>query len=216
MSVIDSCDDYVALMKELFDFGQIKALLARNDFKMCFDGMHGVAGPYAMRIFGDILGVPKCELMRCNILEDFGGAHPDPNLTYAPELVKKMGIFVPNEDAPDFAAACDGDADRNMILGKNFFVTPSDSVAIIVANHHRIPYLSHGIKGAARSMPTSAALDRVCEKIKISKYETPTGWKFFGNLLDSEMIHICGEESFGTGSSHVREKDGIWAVLCWM
>ena len=169
MSVIDSCDDYVALMEELFDFGQIKALLARNDFKMCFDGMHGVAGPYAMRIFGDILCVPKCELMRCNILEDFGGAHPDPNLTYAPELVKKMGIFVPNEDAPDFAAACDGDADRNMILGKRFFVSPSDSLAMIVSNYKLIPNLNRGrpLAGVARSMPTSGALDRVAKAMGI-------------------------------------------------
>ena len=178
--------------------------------------MHGVAGPYAKRIFVDLLGVNENELMRCNILEDFGGAHPDPNLTYAPELVKKMGIFDPVEDAPDFAAACDGDADRNMILGKKFFVTPSDSVAVIVAHHRRIPYFRNGLTGAARSMPTSAALDNVCDKLCIDKYETPTGWKFFGNLLDKEMIQICGEESFGTGSSHVREKDGIWAVLCWL
>jgi phosphoglucomutase len=154
--------------------------------------------------------------MRCNILEDFGGCHPDPNLTYAPDLVKKMGIFENREDAPDFGAACDGDADRNMILGKNFFVSPSDSVAVITANFKRIPYLSGGIKGAARSMPTSAALDRVVEKLGIKMYETPTGWKFFGNLLDEDMIQICGEESFGTGSSHVREKDGLWAVLCWL
>ena len=181
---------------------------------MTFDGMHGVAGPYAEKIFRDIFGVG--DLMRCNVLEDFGGAHPDPNLTYAPELVDKLGIFKKNPRAPDFGAACDGDADRNMILGNNFFVTPSDSVAVIVANHHDIPYLSQGIAGAARSMPTSGALDKVTEKLGIDLYETPTGWKFFGNLLDSGKIHICGEESFGTGSSHVREKDGIWAVLSWL
>lgn len=127
-----------------------------------------------------------------------------------------MGLKDQTSDAPDFGAACDGDADRNMVLGKSFFVTPSDSLAIIVANHKRIPYLSGGIKGAARSMPTSAALDRVCEKLGLDKYETPTGWKFFGNLLDTDMIQICGEESFGTGSNHVREKDGLWAVLCWL
>ena len=150
------------------------------------------------------------------VLEDFGGAHPDPNLTYAPELVQKLGIFNKNRYAPDFGAACDGDADRNMILGNNFFVTPSDSVAVIVANYQDIPYLSQGISGAARSMPTSGALDKVTEKLGIDLYETPTGWKFFGNLLDSGKIHICGEESFGTGSSHVREKDGIWAVLAWL
>jgi len=154
--------------------------------------------------------------MRCDVLPDFGGGHPDPNLTYAADLVAKMGITEPTGQEPEFGAACDGDADRNMILGKNFFVTPSDSVAIIVANHTLIPYLSGGIAGAARSMPTSGALDRVTAKMNLGHYETPTGWKFFGNLLDSEMIHICGEESFGTGSSHVREKDGIWAVLCWL
>jgi phosphoglucomutase len=154
--------------------------------------------------------------MRCEVLPDFGGGHPDPNLTYAADLVKKMGVFEKNESAPQFGAACDGDADRNMILGKGFFVTPSDSVAIIVANHKDIPYLAGGIAGAARSMPTSGALDLVTAKLNIGNYETPTGWKFFGNLLDSEKIHICGEESFGTGSSHVREKDGVWAVLCWL
>lgn len=154
--------------------------------------------------------------MRCDVLEDFGGCHPDPNLTYAPDLVKKMGVFENRDDAPQFGAACDGDADRNMILGKNFFVTPSDSVAIIAANYNRIPYLSAGIKGAARSMPTSAALDRVLDKMGLQKFETPTGWKFFGNLLDEGIIQICGEESFGTGSAHVREKDGLWAVLCWL
>ena len=151
---------------------------------MCFDGMHGISGPYALTILGKELGVPLENLMRCEVLEDFGGAHPDPNLTYAPELVKRMGVFENKNDAPQFGAACDGDADRNMVLGKNFFVTPSDSVAIITANHMRIPYLSAGIKGAARSMPTSGALDRVCEHLKINMYETPTGWKFFGNLLD--------------------------------
>jgi phosphoglucomutase len=188
--------------------------MARKDFKMCFDGMHGVSGPYAQRIFGKIFGVK--DLMRCNVLPDFGGCHPDPNLTYAKELVDKMGVFEKVDDAPEFGAACDGDADRNMILGRGFFVTPSDSVAIIVANYKLIPYLSKGISGAARSMPTSGALDMVTKKLNIGNYETPTGWKFFGNLLDAEKIHICGEESFGTGSSHVREKDGVWAVLCWL
>lgn len=181
---------------------------------MCFDGMHGVSGPYATKIFGEIFGVK--ELYRCNVLPDFGGCHPDPNLTYAKELVDKMGINEKVENAPEFGAACDGDADRNMILGKGFFVTPSDSVAIIVANHKCVPYLKDGIPGAARSMPTSGALDMVTKKLKIGNYETPTGWKFFGNLLDAGQISICGEESFGTGSSHVREKDGVWAVLCWL
>lgn len=203
-------------MRSLFDFDSMRSLIARKDFSLCFDGMHGVSGPYAMHILRNELGVPDTSLMRCNVLEDFGEGHPDPNLTYAPELVKKMGVFEPNTNAPEFGAACDGDADRNMILGKNFFVTPSDSVAIITANHKRIPYLSGGIKGAARSMPTSAALDRVLDKMGLPKYETPTGWKFFGNLLDEGMIDICGEESFGTGSAHVREKDGLWAVLCWL
>lgn len=214
VSVVDNADQYVELMKTLFNFDQIRALITRPDFKMCFDGMHGVAGPYAMKIFRDIFGVQ--ELMRCDVLPDFGGGHPDPNLTYAKDLVEKMGIPNKKDDAPDFGAACDGDADRNMILGKGFFVTPSDSVAVIVANYKCIPYLQKGISGAARSMPTSGALDMVNKKLNLGNYETPTGWKFFGNLLDSGKIHICGEESFGTGSSHVREKDGVWAVLCWL
>jgi len=214
VSIIDNSEHYVAMMEQLFDFDEIENLLKRKDFTMCFDGMHGVAGPYAKRIFSDLFGVK--DLMRCNVLPDFGKSHPDPNLTYAKELVAKMGIFKPNPKAPDFGAACDGDADRNMILGKGFFVTPSDSVAIIVANYKDIPYLSQGIVGAARSMPTSGALDRVTASMGIANYETPTGWKFFGNLLDEELIEICGEESFGTGSSHVREKDGVWAVLCWL
>lgn len=214
VSVVDNSAQYIQLMKELFDFDQIKALLARPDFTMCFDGMHGVAGPYANKIFGEIFGVK--ELYRCNVLPDFGGGHPDPNLTYAKELVDKMGINEKVANAPEFGAACDGDADRNMILGKGFFVTPSDSVAVIVANYQCIPYLKNGIPGAARSMPTSGALDMVTKKLNIGCYETPTGWKFFGNLLDAGKISICGEESFGTGSSHVREKDGVWAVLCWL
>ena len=178
--------------------------------------MHGVSGPYAKRIFGDILGVNEDSLLRCNVLPDFGGGHPDPNLTYAANLVKRLGIFERQEDAPDFGAACDGDADRNMILGKNFFVTPSDSIAVIAANYKSIPFLKGGISGAARSMPTSGALDIVMKKQGLPFYETPTGWKFFGNLLDSNMISLCGEESFGTGSFHVREKDGVCAVLCWL
>ena len=212
--VVDNNEQYVELMKTLFDFDQLKALIARPDFSMCFDGMHGVAGPYATKIFSEIFGVK--DLMRCEVLEDFGKGHPDPNLTYAPELVKKMGVFEKDDNAPEFGAACDGDADRNMVLGKGFFVTPSDSVAVIVANYKCIPYLAKGINGAARSMPTSGALDIVCKKLGIECYETPTGWKFFGNLLDTGKIHVCGEESFGTGSSHVREKDGVWAVLCWL
>ena len=215
VTIVDTSQHYVHLMKELFDFDQIKKLVSRADFSICFDGMHGIAGPYATTILQNELNLPAESLMRCNVLTDFGGAHPDPNLTYAPELVQKMGIFEPREDAPSFGAACDGDADRNMILGKNFFVTPSDSVAFIVAQHERIPYLKQ-ISGAARSMPTSRALDNVCTAKNLSLFETPTGWKFFGNLLDAGKIAICGEESFGTGSNHVREKDGLWAVLCWL
>ena len=165
VTVVDNTEAYTALMKSLFDFDAIRGLLARPDFSMRFDGMHGVSGPYANRIFTGELGVPAEKLMRCNVLPDFGGGHPDPNLTYAAELVEEMGIFNAKPDAADFAAACDGDADRNMILGKNFFVTPSDSVAIIVAQANKIPYLSGGISGAARSMPTSAALDNVCKQM---------------------------------------------------
>ena len=216
VSVVDNAEGWVDLMKTLFDFNQIKSLVKRDDFSLCFDGMHGVAGPYAEKIFGKEFGLGEKELMRCTVLPDFGGGHPDPNLTYAKELVEKMGVFSAKPDAPQFGAACDGDADRNMILGKGFFVTPSDSVAVIVAQYKCIPYLSKGISGAARSMPTSGALDMVTSKLGLGNFETPTGWKFFGNLLDAGSIHICGEESFGTGSSHVREKDGIWAVLAWL
>lgn len=194
----------------------MKAFVARSDFNLLFDGMHGASGPYAKKIFGEILGVSDSHLLRCNTLPDFGHGHPDPNLTYAADLVKRMGVFEHKADAPDFGAACDGDADRNMILGKNFFVTPSDSIAIITANYKSIPFLKEGIKGASRSMPTSGALDRVTEKLNIPFYEVPTGWKFFGNLLDDNRISLCGEESFGTGSFHIREKDGVWAVLCWL
>ena len=179
--------------------------------------MHGAAGPYAKRIFGEIFGLKEESLFRCDVLPDFGKGHPDPNLTYAEDLVKNMGVFdLSKTDAPDFGAACDGDADRNMILGKNFFVTPSDSVAIIAANYKAIPFLKAGVTGVSRSMPTSGALDRVAAKLNLPIYEVPTGWKFFGNLLDGNMISICGEESFGTGSFHIREKDGLWAVLCWL
>ncbi len=216
VTVVDPTHVYTDLIKTLFNFDDLKAFVARKDFKFVFDGMHGVSGPYAIKIFHEELGVPLENLMRCNVLPDFGKGHPDPNLTYAPELVKLMGIFENRDDAPDLGAACDGDADRNMILGKNFFVTPSDSIAIITANYKSIPFIASGISGAARSMPTSGALDRVTEKLGVSVYETPTGWKFFGNLLDNNMISLCGEESFGTGSYHVREKDGVWAVLCWL
>ncbi len=205
------------MMKQLFDFELLKAFVNRPDFNMVFDGMHGASGPYARRIFGEIFGLKDSSLFRCNVLPDFGHGHPDPNLTYAEDLVKTMGVFDPAKtNAPDFGAACDGDADRNMILGKNFFVTPSDSVAIIAANYTSIPFLKSGVSGVSRSMPTSGALDRVAAKLHLPIYEVPTGWKFFGNLLDAGIISICGEESFGTGSFHIREKDGLWAVLCWL
>lgn len=207
--------DYAVLMEKLFDFDMLRKLLARADFRMTLDGMHGAVSPYGCKI-AEMLNVPADCLMRCTSLEDFGGCHPDPNLTYAPELVTRMGLGTNEGDHPDFGAACDGDADRNMILGRRFFVTPSDSLAVLVANHKRIPYMREGITGAARSMPTSAAVDRVCEKLNLACFEVPTGWKFFGNLLDAGKIAMCGEESFGTGSNHVREKDGLWAVLAWL
>jgi phosphoglucomutase len=210
---------YCDTMKKLFDFTKLQTLFDRKDFKFAFDAMHGVSGPYAIEIFNKILGVDLSDLHNCDNLPDFGGLHPDPNLVYAKQLVKIMDINGKETDdskVPDFGAACDGDADRNMILGKRFFISPSDSVAMIAANYALIPNLSSGIKGVARSMPTSGALDRVAKKMGLKCYETPTGWKFFGNLMDAGLINLCGEESFGTGSDHVREKDGLWAVLCWL
>ena len=178
--------------------------------------MHGVAGPYAKHIFGDLLGSNQNSLLNCNPLEDFGGGHPDPNLTYAHDLVELLDISKKKESStvPQIGAACDGDADRNMILGRQFFVTPSDSLAVLAANANLI--FKGGLVGAARSMPTSGALDKVAAKNGITLFETPTGWKFFGNLMDAGLINLCGEESFGTGSNHIREKDGIWAVLAWL
>lgn len=216
VDVIDSADAYVALLESMFDFAKLKALFARPDFSFLFDAMNGVTGPYAQRIFVEMLGgKPDC-LMRCEPLEDFGGAHPDPNLTYAAELVTKCDPKQ-NPGAPDMGAASDGDGDRNMVLGKGFFVTPSDSVALIAAKAaEAIPYFAKGLKGVARSMPTAGALDRVAAELGIELHEVPTGWKYFGNLMDAERAQICGEESFGTGSDHVREKDGIFAVLCWL
>ena len=217
VEVISSTAIYIDLMKKIFDFEAIKAFLQRKDFTMTFDAMHGASVQYAKEIFGGIFGIPTANLCHCENLEDFGGLHPDPNLVYAKDLVKKMGLSteIP-EIIPDFGAACDGDADRNMILGRKFFVTPSDSVAIIAANYMAIPYFKSGLKGVARSMPTSAALQLVSEQLGLNCYEVPTGWKFFGNLMDAGMLSICGEESFGTGSDHIREKDGIWAVLAWL
>jgi len=211
VQVINPVTDYVDLMSRMFDFSAIKQLLA-SGFSLKFDAMHAVTGPYAQAIFVDKLGAPAASLMNCVVSETFGGGHPDPNLTYAEELVS----IVYGNSPPDFAAASDGDGDRNMILGKAFFVTPSDSLAIIAANAHLIPAYQAGLSGVARSMPTSEAVDRVAKKMNIPCFETPTGWKFFGNLMDADKVTLCGEESFGTGSNHVREKDGLWAVLCWL
>jgi phosphoglucomutase len=211
VDVINPVSDYADLMESMFDFAAIKTLFA-NGFKMKFDAMHAVTGPYAKEIFIKRLNVPETGLMNCEVSENFGGGHPDPNLTYAHDLVETLY----GEGAPDFGAASDGDGDRNMILGNHFFVTPSDSLAIIAANARLIPAYYSGLAGVARSMPTSAAVDRVAQKLELACYETPTGWKFFGNLMDAGKVTLCGEESFGTGSSHVREKDGLWAVLCWL
>ncbi|KAM5566838.1 phosphoglucomutase, cytoplasmic [Rosa sericea] len=218
VDVFDSASDYVKLMKSIFDFDSIRKLLSSPKFTFCFDALHGVGGAYAKRIFVEELGAKESSLLNCVPKEDFGGGHPDPNLTYAKELVARMGLGKSDtQDPPEFGAAADGDADRNMILGKRFFVTPSDSVAIIAANAvEAIPYFKSGLKGVARSMPTSAALDVVAKHLNLKFFEVPTGWKFFGNLMDAGLCSVCGEESFGTGSDHIREKDGIWAVLAWL
>ncbi|PWZ53659.1 Phosphoglucomutase, cytoplasmic 2 [Zea mays] len=219
VDVFDSSVNYIKLMKTIFDFEAIKKLLTSPKFTFCYDALHGVAGAYAKHIFVEELGADESSLLNCVPKEDFGGGHPDPNLTYAKELVERMGLgkSSSNVEPPEFGAAADGDADRNMILGKRFFVTPSDSVAIIAANAvQSIPYFASGLKGVARSMPTSAALDVVAKNLNLKFFEVPTGWKFFGNLMDAGMCSICGEESFGTGSDHIREKDGIWAVLAWL
>ncbi|KAB2620049.1 phosphoglucomutase [Pyrus ussuriensis x Pyrus communis] len=219
VDVFDSASDYVKLMKSIFDFESIRKLLSSPKFSFCYDALHGVAGAYANRIFVEELGAKESSLLNCVPKEDFGGGHPDPNLTYAKELVARMGLSKSNtaDEPPEFGAAADGDADRNMVLGKRFFVTPSDSVAIIAANAvEAIPYFKTGLKGVARSMPTSAALDVVAKHLNLKFFEVPTGWKFFGNLMDAGLCSVCGEESFGTGSDHIREKDGIWAVLAWL
>mmetsp|Transcript_33182 Transcript_33182/g.105778 ORF Transcript_33182/g.105778 Transcript_33182/m.105778 type:complete len:581 (+) Transcript_33182:116-1858(+) len=219
VEVVDPTSSHVDLLKTIFDFKALKALVARSDFSLVYDGMHGVAGPYAQRVFVDMLGAPPSSLLNCVPKDDFGGGHPDPNLTYAKELVDVMGLgtFAPPQEPPVFGAAADGDADRNMILGRRFFVTPSDSVAVIAAYAQAaIPYFKGGLKGVARSMPTSGALDQVAKALGVELFEVPTGWKFFGNLMDAGRCSICGEESFGTGSDHVREKDGMWAVLAWL
>ena len=211
VEVIDPVKDYVEMMQQIFDFSALKKLFAAG-FTMRFDAMNAVTGPYAVRIFEEILGAPKGTVVHASPLPDFGGLHPDPNLVYAKELVD----FMNSDKAADFGAANDGDGDRNMILGRHFFVTPSDSLAIITDNFQLIPAYKNGIYGVAKSAATSTAVSRVARAHDIGYYEVPTGWKYFVNLMDSKRITFCGEESFGTGSSHIREKDGIWAVLFWL
>lgn len=213
VEIIDSVSDYLELMKEIFDFNAITEFLSLPNNSILIDSMNGVTGPYARRIFVEELGASQQSVIRSEPREDFGGHHPDPNLTYAADLVKRMetGEYI-------FGAAFDGDGDRNMILGQNaFFVTPSDSLAVLAANLDFIPYFKkHGVKGFARSMPTAGAVDQVAKAKGQEVFEVPTGWKFFGNLMDAGRLSLCGEESFGTGSDHIREKDGIWAVLAWL
>jgi phosphoglucomutase len=212
VEVVDPVADYADLMETLFDFGAIRQLFKSGAFRMRFDAMHAVTGPYGVEILENRIGADPGTVMNGEPKEDFGGGHPDPNLAHAKELVAQTQ----GANGLDFAAASDGDGDRNMILGKNFFVTPSDSLAVLAANAHHAPGYKDGIVGVARSMPTSQAAARVAEALGIECFETPTGWKFFGNLLDAGRITLCGEESFGTGSDHVREKDGLWAVLFWL
>jgi len=212
VEIIDPVADYAALMEDLFDFARIRELFGAGAFRMRFDAMHAITGPYARRILEDLLGAAPGTVINGIPQEDFGGGHPDPNLVHAHEVVE----LTTGPDAVDFAAASDGDGDRNMVLGRNFFVNPSDSLAVMAANAHLIKGYAGGIKGVARSMPTSQAVDRVAKQRGLDCYETPTGWKFFGNLLDAGRITLCGEESFGTGSDHIREKDGLWAVLFWL
>ena len=232
VEVIDSVADHADLLATLFDFDRIGALLCSGSFRMRFDAMHAVTGPTAQEIFIKRLGAPSSSVMNGVPLPDFGGGHPDPNPTYAEDLMATMysgaapdfgegkeaapDIGAGKEAAPDFGAASDGDGDRNMIVGRHFIVTPSDSLAVLAANAHLVPGYAAGLKGVARSMPTSAAVDRVAAALGIACFETPTGWKFFGNLLDAGRVTLCGEESAGTGSDHVREKDGVWAVLFWL
>src|SRR5258706_1174631 len=210
--IFDPLADYTALMEELFDFAVLRAHF-QSGFRMLFDAMHGATGPYARHIFENRLGAPPGTVLNGDPLEDFGGHHPDPNLVYAADLVGRLT----EAGAPDFGAACDADGDRNLILGRKVFVSPGDSMALI-AEHaaYAIPGYRGGLSGVARSLPTSTAVDRVAQAAGIKSYETPTGWKYFGSLLDAGLCTLCGEESFGTGSNHVREKDGVWAVLCWL
>lgn len=211
VDVVDSVQDYEILMRELFDFDAIRDLFA-GGFRICFDAMHAVTGPYATRILEETLGAPRGSVINAVPSPDFGGGHPDPNPVWANELVAIMA----GPDAPDFGAASDGDGDRNMIMGKDAFVSPSDSLALLTAHAHLAPAYSGKLAGVARSMPTSQAVDLVAERLGIPCFETPTGWKFFGNLMDAGMVTLCGEESAGTGSDHIREKDGLWAVLLWL
>jgi phosphoglucomutase len=235
VDVIDGLEDYVHYMQEVFDFNAIKTLVKRPDFTLHVDSLHGVSGPYVERIYHGCLGVPKASLRHTDVLPDFGGQHPDPNLTYAHDLVHVMGLLPDgsinpamqhSDSIPSFGVAFDGDADRNMILGSRFFVNPSDSLAVLAANADCVPFFSGagGLKAVARSMPTSGAVDRVAAAKGLALFEVPTGWKFFGNLMDSKDVYgktdynplLCGEESFGTGSNHIREKDGVWASLFWL
>ncbi|WP_310620920.1 alpha-D-glucose phosphate-specific phosphoglucomutase [Flexibacterium corallicola] len=211
VEIIDPVQDYADLMESLFDFDAIRKLFA-SGFTMVFDAMNAVTGPYATEIFESRLGLPRGSVVNQVPLEDFGGLHPDPNLVHAKDLHDQMM----RPDAPDFGAASDGDGDRNLIIGKGQYVAPSDSLAILAANAHLAPAYKNGLSGVARSMPTSTAVDKVAQKLGLASFETPTGWKFFGNLLDDERVSLCGEESAGTGSSHIREKDGVWAVLLWL
>ncbi|TGD45192.1 alpha-D-glucose phosphate-specific phosphoglucomutase [Pseudotabrizicola sediminis] len=211
VDVVDPVSDYAALMETLFDFPALRALFA-GGFRMRMDAMCAVTGPYAVEILENRLGAAKGTVTHETPLPDFGGMHPDPNPTWAHELMAEMM----GDNAPDFGAASDGDGDRNMVVGRGIYVSPSDSLAVLAANAHLAPGYARGLAGVARSMPTSAAADRVADALGIAKFETPTGWKFFGNLLDAGKVTLCGEESFGTGSDHVREKDGLWAVLLWL
>ncbi len=212
LTIIDPVSDYAELMASIFDFDLLRNSITSGYITLAFDAMHAITGPYATRILEDILGAPKGTVINEIPLEDFGGGHPDPNMAHAKELTELMfGI-----NSPIFGAASDGDGDRNMIMGTHVFVTPSDSLAIMAANARSIPAYAKGISGVARSMPTSQAVDRVAKKLGLPCFETPTGWKYFGNLLDDGQITLCGEESFGSGSNHVREKDGLWAVLFWL
>ena len=212
IEIIDPVVDYANLMESIFDFPAMSSLFTGGEFRMCFDAMHAVTGPYAKEILENRLSAPKETVINAIPLTDFGGGHPDPNQVHAQELVSRLK----GHNAMDFGAASDGDGDRNMVLGKDFYINPCDSLAVLAANAKLIPGYGGGIAGIARSMPTSRAVDRVAASLGVECYETPTGWKFFGNLLDAGKITLCGEESFGTGSDHVREKDGLWAVLFWL